>query len=74
MKRLNNVAKKRKPRNARSIFKFCPKCGSNDVFWASGLPQLWSLWQCKNCSYRGPLILEDPKLAEKIEGKWKSSH
>ena len=46
--------------------KFCPKCGSIDIFWASGLPQLWSIWQCRNCGYRGALILEDGKLAEKL--------
>ncbi len=50
--------------------KFCPKCGSKDVFFASGLPQLWSLWECKNCGYRGVLILEDGKLAEKLRNDW----
>lgn len=45
---------------------FCPKCGSTDVFWASGLPQLWSLWECRNCGYRGAFILKDGKLAEKL--------
>ena len=46
--------------------KFCPKCGSTNVFWASGLPQLWSTWECRNCGYRGVLILEDSMLAEKL--------
>jgi len=46
--------------------KFCPKCGSSDIFWASGLPQLWSIWECKECGYRGALIIEDSKLATKI--------
>ncbi len=45
---------------------FCPRCGSEDVYWASGLPQLWSLWECRNCGYRGPLIIENGKLASKI--------
>jgi ribosomal protein L37AE/L43A len=45
---------------------FCPKCGSTDVFWASGLPQLWSVWDCRNCRYRGALILRDSKLAKKL--------
>jgi DNA-directed RNA polymerase subunit M len=54
--------------------KFCPKCGSKSVFWASGLPQLWSLWECKNCGYRGALILEDGKMAEKIEEEWEKKH
>jgi len=46
--------------------KFCPKCGSTDIFWASGLPQLWSIWECRECGYRGALVIEDSKLAEKI--------
>jgi hypothetical protein len=40
------------------------------VFWAQGMPQLWSLWQCKNCGYRGPLILEDGNLAGKLKEEW----
>jgi transcription factor S len=51
--------------------KFCPKCGSTQVFWAQGLPQLWSLWQCSNCGYRGPVILEDGEMARKLLEKWK---
>jgi transcription factor S len=54
--------------------KFCPKCGSNDVFWAQGLPQLWSIWQCHNCGYRGPVILEDGEMAGKIQEKWKKQN
>jgi len=50
--------------------KFCPKCGSTNVYWASGLPQLWSVWECRDCGYRGSLIIEDGKLAEKIRGKY----
>jgi predicted RNA-binding Zn-ribbon protein involved in translation (DUF1610 family) len=51
--------------------KFCPKCGSTEVFWAQGLPQLWSLWQCNHCGYQGPVILEDGNVAEKLVEKWK---
>jgi transcription factor S len=50
--------------------KFCPKCGSTDIFWAMGLPQLWSMWDCKNCGYHGPLILEHGNLAEKLQQEW----
>jgi len=46
--------------------KFCPKCGSPNVFWASGLPQLWSVWECRECGYRGAFVVEDGRLAEKI--------
>lgn len=59
-----------KPRKTRFSAKFCPKCGSTDVFWAQGLPQLWSLWQCRNCGYRGPLILEDGNMAVKLREEW----
>jgi transcription factor S len=50
---------------------FCPKCGSTDVFWASGLPQLWSVWECRNCGYRGSFIVKDGKLAEKLRADYK---
>jgi len=46
--------------------KYCPRCGSAKVFWAQGLPQLWSIWDCQNCGYRGALIIEDGKLASRI--------
>jgi len=65
-----NVAKlKREEKNvghAMKRVKLCPKCGSTDVFWASGLPQLWSTWECRKCGYRGPLILEDNEMAAKL--------
>lgn len=50
--------------------KFCPKCGSTDIFFASGLPQLRSIWDCRRCGYRGALILEDSKLAAKLEEEY----
>ncbi|MCP8309860.1 MAG: hypothetical protein H3Z53_03375 [archaeon] len=46
--------------------KFCPRCGSTDVFWASGLLQLWGLWDCRECGYHGAFIIEDGELAMKI--------
>ena len=54
--------------------KFCPTCGSTNIFWASGLPQLWSLWECRECGYKGALILEDGKMAAKIRKEWKKKH
>jgi ribosomal protein L37AE/L43A len=50
----------------RKGVKFCPKCGSINIFWASGLPQLWSIWECRDCGYRGAFVLEDSKLAERL--------
>ena len=54
--------------------KFCPTCGSTNIFWASGLPQLWSLWECRECGYKGALILEDGKMAAKLRKEWKKKH
>jgi transcription factor S len=70
------AGKSKKPEKQRKAFsaKFCPKCGSTDVFWAQGLPQLWSLWQCRNCGYRGALILEDGNLAAKLQEEWRKKN
>ena len=59
-----------KSKTGKRNVKFCPKCGSTNIFWASGLPQLWSLWECRNCGCRGTLILEDSKLAEKLREEY----
>jgi DNA-directed RNA polymerase subunit M len=59
-----------KTKKSRFAAKFCPRCGSTDVFWAQGMPQFWSLWQCKNCGYRGPVILEDGNMAGKLQEEW----
>jgi transcription factor S len=61
----------KKQKKKHSLAKFCPKCGSTDVFWAQGMPQFWSLWDCRDCGYRGPVILEDGNLAEKLKEEWK---
>jgi len=61
---------KPKTKAKRHGVKFCPRCGSTNVFWASGLPQLWSVWECRDCGYRGPLILEDGKLAAKLREEY----
>jgi transposase-like protein len=53
--------------------KYCPTCGSTNIFWASGLPQLWSLWECKKCGYRGALVVEDGDLGAKLREEWKKN-
>jgi len=58
---------KPEPRAKTRKVTFCPKCGSTNVFWASGLPQLWSTWDCRDCGYRGAFILKDGKLAKKLQ-------
>jgi DNA-directed RNA polymerase subunit M len=67
----NPTSKREKSGKTRFAAKFCPRCGSTDVFWAQGMPQFWSLWDCKNCGYRGALILENGNMAEKLQEKWK---
>ncbi|MEE8167287.1 MAG: hypothetical protein V3T58_00240 [Candidatus Hydrothermarchaeales archaeon] len=44
--------------------RFCPRCGSENIAWV--LPQIWSIWQCRECGYQGALIIEDGKMAEDI--------
>jgi predicted RNA-binding Zn-ribbon protein involved in translation (DUF1610 family) len=52
---------------------FCPRCGSTDIFWASGLPQIWSVWDCRHCGYRGAFIVKDGKLAAKLREEYASA-
>jgi predicted RNA-binding Zn-ribbon protein involved in translation (DUF1610 family) len=65
-----HVLPKSKRKAGKHGVKFCPKCGVANVFWASGLPQLWSIWECRNCGYRGAFIIEDGELAQKIREKY----
>lgn len=57
---------KSKQTSYKSGMLFCPRCGSTNIFWASGLPHLWSIWQCRNCGYRGAFIVRDGKIAQKV--------
>jgi len=66
----NNFSKLKSMKKEKERVKFCPKCGSTNIQWASGLPQLWSIWECKDCGYRGAFIVEDSKLAKKIREKF----
>jgi predicted RNA-binding Zn-ribbon protein involved in translation (DUF1610 family) len=68
---MNQVEKdkvKTKPRTRGT--KFCPRCGSTNIFWAKGLAQLWSIWECKNCGYYGAFIVEDGKLSQKLQEEY----
>jgi len=67
--RKNKLRKSKRKVGKRGV-KFCPKCGATNVFWASGLPQLWSIWECKNCGYRGAFVIEDGELAQKLREKY----
>jgi predicted RNA-binding Zn-ribbon protein involved in translation (DUF1610 family) len=54
--------------------RFCPKCGSTEIYWARGLPQLWSMWECRNCGYYGAFIVEDGLLSKKIQEEYAKKH
>jgi DNA-directed RNA polymerase subunit M len=58
---------RKKPKVRSRRVKFCPKCGSTNIYWASGLAQLWSIWECRNCGYYGAFIVEDGRLAQKLQ-------
>lgn len=45
--------------------KFCPRCGSSNIEWV--IPQTWSKWECRQCGYIGPLIIEDGIIAEQLQ-------
>ena len=46
----------------------CPRCGSSNIDWI--IPQVWSRWVCKDCSYTGPAIEADDDLANEINSPW----
>lgn len=48
--------------------KICPRCGSENIDWR--IPQLWSMWDCKDCKYTGPVIEADDDLIEEIRADW----
>ncbi len=51
--------------------KFCPKCGSTNInFLVFYRP---SIWKCLDCGYEGALIIEESKLAEKIQERYRET-
>ena len=49
----------------------CPRCGSSNVNWI--IPQVWSTWECKDCSYTGPAIEADDDLVALIKEDWEKN-
>lgn len=49
----------------------CPRCGSNNIDWI--IPQVWSKWECKDCSYTGPAIEADDDLIAEIKADWEEN-
>jgi predicted RNA-binding Zn-ribbon protein involved in translation (DUF1610 family) len=54
--------------------RFCPQCGSTDIYWARGLAQLWSIWECRNCGYYGAFIVEDGRMSKKLQEEYAKKH
>ena len=54
--------------------RFCPQCGSTNIYWARGLAQLWSIWECRNCGYYGAFIVEDGRMSKKLQEEYAKKH
>jgi ribosomal protein L37AE/L43A len=63
-----------KSEGRRRGVRMCPKCGSTDIFYARGLAQLWSIWECRRCGYYGAFIIEDGKLSKKLQDEYAKKH
>lgn len=48
--------------------KICPRCGSENIHWR--IPQFWSMWDCMDCKYTGPVIEADDDLIQEIREYW----
>jgi DNA-directed RNA polymerase subunit RPC12/RpoP len=46
--------------------KICPKCGSENLNYE---PWLGEIYECRDCGYRGVLVIEedDPEIADAIK-------
>ncbi|MCR5027219.1 MAG: hypothetical protein K6A34_07250 [Methanobrevibacter sp.] len=53
------------------LHKICPRCGSKRVKWI--IPQNWSMWQCFDCDYTGPIIEGDENLIKEIKEGYEAS-
>ena len=51
----------------------CPRCGSSNIDWDWIIPQVWSKWECKDCSYTGPAIEADDDLIAEIKADWEEN-
>jgi len=60
----------RKEGKPKRNFRFCPRCGSTDIWWLEGLPHLAPYMECRGCGHRGIFIIGDRELAEKIQEEY----
>jgi len=47
---------------------YCPRCGSDDMKWNQ--PWLGQIYDCRNCGYRGSLVVQNGELAKRLRRKW----
>ncbi len=66
-----SIKKARQYRDHLQRIEFCPKCGSTNIncliFYRP------SIWKCLDCGYEGAFIIEDSKLAEKIQERYRKA-
>lgn len=53
------------------VKKICPRCGSENIHWR--IPQFWSMWDCMDCKYTGPVIEADDDLIQEIREYWEEN-
>ncbi|MCD6414855.1 MAG: hypothetical protein J7L23_04500 [Candidatus Diapherotrites archaeon] len=53
--------------------KFCPVCGSTELIYGI-LGTTANYYECKNCGYRGPIIIQDGRLAEKLKDRYEKKN
>ena len=44
---------------------FCPECGSPSLYYFLGF-SAGSIYVCKECTYKGPVVIEDGKIAQEL--------
>ena len=66
-----SVERTKKHERVLGRLKFCPKCGSKNI----NFPVFYrpSIWKCLDCGYEGAFIVEDSKLAEKIQERYRKT-
>jgi len=65
-----SVKKEKQREESLKNMKFCPRCGSTNInFLVFYRP---SIWRCLDCGYQGAFIVEDGKLGEKLQERYRN--
>ncbi len=54
--------------------KFCPRWDLQKHLLGPRPATTWSIWECRNCGYHGAFIVEDGKMATKIQEEYTKKH